>query len=152
MMRACALACMGLGAVVLAGSAQAIGPQRWSSGILACSRRGQHLEPQAGRDTTARATAHLLSGIMVGSPSSYSYVWRRDGAPIPGQSASSYTVQGADRSHALSCTVTAVNQGGEYLIQALSAGSYEIQFSSPYGGNYLSRRSAKSRSAKVPCS
>ena len=75
------------------------------------------------------------AGSWNGNPSSFTYAWRRDGVPIPGQAAGTYTVQSADRGHAISCAVTARNEGGEYAIAGLPSGAYELHFRPE--GNYL---------------
>jgi chitodextrinase len=60
----------------------------------------------------------VLQGSWTGSPTSYAYQWLRcDSAgaacsPIPGATASSYTVASADVSRTLRATVTATNSGG----------------------------------------
>jgi hypothetical protein len=85
------------------------------------------------------ATLTCNPGAWAGSPSSFTYAWLRDGAPIAGQSSSNYTVQEADRGHALACTVTARNEGGEYVLQGLPAGSYEVEFQAEARSDYLSQ-------------
>lgn len=57
-------------------------------------------------------TLRCSTGTWTGEPISYTYAyqWSRDGAAIA--SGSSYTVQGADQGHSLSCTVTASNLAG----------------------------------------
>jgi Carboxypeptidase regulatory-like domain len=57
-------------------------------------------------------TLSCSQGIWENSPTSYAYAWKRDGSPISGQSASSYTVQGADAGHGITCEVTATNSTG----------------------------------------
>jgi hypothetical protein len=52
-------------------------------------------------------------GLWTGSPTpTLTDRWLRDGAPIPGATAGSYTVQGADEGHGLSCEVTARSTAG----------------------------------------
>jgi hypothetical protein len=68
-------------------------------------------------------------GSWANNPTGYAYAWLRDGSPIAGQTASSYTVQSADQGHSISCQVTATNAGGEYTIAGLSSGSYKVSFS-----------------------
>ncbi|HTU78650.1 MAG TPA: hypothetical protein VMF09_07820 [Solirubrobacteraceae bacterium] len=58
-------------------------------------------------------TLSCSTGTWTGTPTpTYSYQWLREGAAISGASAGSYTVQGADEGHSLSCTVTASNEAG----------------------------------------
>jgi len=78
------------------------------------------------------------TGIWTNNPTSFSYAWLRDGAPIPGQSASVYLVQPADAGHKLACQVTAGNGGGSYTIAGLASGSYAVSFySESAGSDYL---------------
>ena len=65
------------------------------------------------------STLTCATGHWSGSPTSYEYQWNRGNAPILNATAATYTVTAADRGHALSCTVTAINSGG--AIQADSA-------------------------------
>ncbi|WP_354702426.1 hypothetical protein DSM112329_02785 [Paraconexibacter sp. AEG42_29] len=51
-------------------------------------------------------------GTWSNSPTSFTYTWSRNGTPIAGATASPYTIQSADVSQALSCTVTATNTTG----------------------------------------
>jgi hypothetical protein len=60
-------------------------------------------------------TGHRLScstGAWKYSPTSFAYVWSRDGTPISGATNSTYTVQTDDEGLTLTCTVTATNDGG----------------------------------------
>jgi len=58
-------------------------------------------------------TLACAPGSWSGSPAPrLSYEWVRDGAPISGASATGYTVHDTDRSHALSCRVSATNTAG----------------------------------------
>ena len=59
------------------------------------------------------------SGTWTGNPA-YAYSWSRDGVPISGATSSSYTVQLADATNTLTCTVTATNAVGSAV--ASSAG------------------------------
>jgi hypothetical protein len=51
-------------------------------------------------------------GAWSNSPTGYTYQWNRDGTPIGGATNVTYTVQAADQTHSLTCTVTASNAGG----------------------------------------
>ncbi len=66
-------------------------------------------------------TLLCADGLWTGSPTpSLTDRWLRDGAPIPGATAGSYTVQGADAGHGLACEVAARSSAGER--SATSAG------------------------------
>ena len=80
----------------------------------------------------------MFDGGLVGEPDSFSYAWLRNGVPIAGQTGSTYTVQGADAGSALSCSVTARNDGGEYTLRGLPSGTYEVAFQAD-GSDYLSQ-------------
>jgi large repetitive protein len=41
------------------------------------------------------------------------YHWLRDGSAVAGATTSSYTAQGADEGHVLSCEVIAINEAGD---------------------------------------
>jgi alpha-tubulin suppressor-like RCC1 family protein len=59
-------------------------------------------------------TLLCADGLWAGSPTpSLTVGWLRDGAPIPGATAGSYTVQSADAGHSLACEVTARSSAGE---------------------------------------
>lgn len=61
---------------------------------------------------TARVGEMLQAtpGSWVPEPTTYSYAWLRDGAPIPGASAASYRLVGADREHRISVRVIASSE------------------------------------------
>ncbi len=85
-------------------------------------------------------TLTCSEGSWENSPTSYSYAWLRNGSPIAGQVASTYTLQSIDQGTSITCTVTAGNPGGEYTISSLPSGSYTVQFFSDrevVGTNYL---------------
>jgi len=90
--------------------------------------------------TGAAAAGQTLScspGDWTGNPASYAYQWLRDGAPIAGQTAASYSVQRADEGHSISCSVTASSVDGQYSLAGLPTGSYGVEFSPGEGvGNY----------------
>ncbi len=75
--------------------------------------------PTVSGSTAVGATLTCTAGRWSGTPTGYEYRWNRGNAPILNTTAATYTVTTADRGHALSCTVTAVNAGG--AIQADSA-------------------------------
>lgn len=51
-------------------------------------------------------------GVWTNSPTSYTYQWTRDGAPIGGATSATYTVVAADIACEIACEVTATNTGG----------------------------------------
>lgn len=61
---------------------------------------------------TAGQQVSCTNGSWSNSPTGYAYTWGRDGAPISGATSGTYTVQNADVSHQLRCTVTATNASG----------------------------------------
>lgn len=52
------------------------------------------------------------NGTWTGSPTGYTYQYRRNGTAIAGATASTYTAQAADVGTTLTCAVTATNAGG----------------------------------------
>jgi len=51
-------------------------------------------------------------GNWEGEPTSYAYQWLQDGVAIDGGTGPDYMPQTGDKSHSLSCVVTATNAGG----------------------------------------
>jgi hypothetical protein len=71
------------------------------------------------------ATLSCSSGSWAGEPApTLTYGWLRDGAAIGGQTAPEYVITQADRGHALSCRVTAINEEG--VAFAISANAVAI--------------------------
>jgi Carboxypeptidase regulatory-like domain len=68
------------------------------------------IAPTIAGSGTVGATLACANGTWTGAPAPrFTYAWLRDGAPIAGAGASSYTVQSADEGHTLACAVTATN-------------------------------------------
>jgi hypothetical protein len=65
----------------------------------------------AGTAAVGRALS-CLPGRWSGSPATFAYRWARDGAPIGGATAATYTVHATDAGHALTCAVTASTAAG----------------------------------------
>lgn len=85
-------------------------------------------------------TLSCSTGTWANNPSSFSFAWLRDGAPIAGQSAGTYVVQPADQGHAISCQVTASNGGGSYTVVGLPSGSYNVGFYDDMeGGSHITQ-------------
>jgi DNA-binding beta-propeller fold protein YncE len=68
--------------------------------------------PSVSGAATVGSALACSTGRWSNGPTDYAYQWNRGNAPIAGATAATYTVVGADRGQALSCTVTATNAGG----------------------------------------
>ena len=69
--------------------------------------------PQLSGTPAPGDTLFCSTGYWTNSPTSYSYKWLRDGAPVAGQTSSTYAVQSTDLGEAFSCQVTALNSYGQ---------------------------------------
>jgi hypothetical protein len=58
------------------------------------------------------ATIHCTAGTWSDNPTSYSYVWNRNGSAIAGATVLTYTVVAADDGASLQCIVSATNSAG----------------------------------------
>ena len=59
------------------------------------------------------SVCNCTQGQWTGSPSSYAYAWKRDGATAVGTNSANYTLIAADvGGHAITCVVTATNATG----------------------------------------
>jgi hypothetical protein len=67
--------------------------------------------PTISGTAVAGQTLACLSGDWTGSPT-FSFAWLRDGAPITGATAQTYTLTAADVGRQIACQVTAANEGG----------------------------------------
>lgn len=54
-------------------------------------------------------TLATTDGTWTGSPTTYSYQWKKDGVDISGATSSTYSIVSGDMSHSITCTVTASN-------------------------------------------
>jgi adhesin/invasin len=71
-----------------------------------------HTNPSAITGTAAAGKTLTCSpGTWAGNPT-FSYLWSRDGTPIPGATGPTYTVQSVDEGTTLTCTVTAADAAG----------------------------------------
>lgn len=68
--------------------------------------------PRINGTASVGGTLTCVEGAWSGTGIDYAYQWRRDGSAIPGATARTYTVVAADRSAALTCTVTASDATG----------------------------------------
>jgi hypothetical protein len=68
--------------------------------------------PQLSGSPTVGGTLFCSTGYWSNSPTSYSYKWLRDGAPVAGQTISTYAVGSGDSGDAISCQVKAINSHG----------------------------------------
>ncbi len=84
--------------------------------------------PALGQQLTCSA------GAWDNNPASFAYAWLRDGAPIAGQSATTYVLAAADQGHTIACQVTAENTAGSASSTSnmLSVAAQEV--SPPAGG------------------
>ena len=78
--------------------------------------------PAIAGDVAPGETLTCSAGVWTGSPLSYSYAWRRDGAAIDGEAGSTYVVQAGDAGHPLTCVVTAHGLGGAVSAESGPAG------------------------------
>lgn len=86
--------------------------------------------PQVSGTPAVGESLSCLHGTWSGSPPPLlEYQWLREGASIAGATASSYTVESADRGSSLSCRVTAKNSAG--TAEATSTNALEIPGSEP---------------------
>ena len=76
--------------------------------------------PQVSGTDTVGSTLSCSQGGWTGTPTSFAYAWSRDGTPLKGFAAATYTVQTLDEGSTLRCTVTATNIAGSAA--ATSAG------------------------------
>lgn len=70
------------------------------------------VSPVASGTASVGATLSVTNGTWTNTPLSYAYQWRRGGAAITGETASSYVVVSADQGLDVTCTVTATNASG----------------------------------------
>jgi 5-hydroxyisourate hydrolase-like protein (transthyretin family) len=101
-----------------AGSASAASPALQVPGPKPASL----VAPSLTGNPAVGLTLTCSTGGWSGSPTSYTYVWRRDGVQIPGESGNSHVVSAADQGHSLTCEVTATNSNG-----STGAGSNAMQ-------------------------
>ncbi len=68
--------------------------------------------PIVGGTISVGQTASCSSGDFSGGGLTYTYQWLRDGTAIAGATNRTYSIQGSDSTHLLSCKVTATNSKG----------------------------------------
>jgi hypothetical protein len=69
-------------------------------------------EPVISGANTSGDELTASTGTWLGSPTSYSYVWKRNGTPIGGATAATYTLTNPDVHADITVTVTATNANG----------------------------------------
>ena len=91
-------------------------------------------------ESPAGTVLSVSPGFWSGYPSpAFSYAWKRDGSPIGGAIAASYTTQAADIGAEITCTVTATNSEGSaeatsaaVTVSAAPSGAFSTAFSSAF--------------------
>ena len=78
--------------------------------------------PMISGSATVGSALTCSSGVWDDSPTAFAYSWRRDGTPISGADADTYTISTADEDDALECLVTASNAAGEATASSNPAG------------------------------
>ena len=68
--------------------------------------------PYVSGATVRGSVLNCTQGNWVGTPSSYAYAWKRNGAVAVGTNANTYTTVVADVGSAIGCVVTATNATG----------------------------------------
>jgi hypothetical protein len=68
--------------------------------------------PLLGGNVAVGSTLTCSAGSWAHRPTKLEYAWLRNGVAIPGQTASSYTIQTADEGGSIACLVTAGNAAG----------------------------------------
>lgn len=71
----------------------------------------------------------VSNGTWSNSPTGFTYQWTSGGTPISGETASTYTLVGADNGNTIACTVTATNAGGSTNASATGVVVSPAQFS-----------------------
>jgi len=74
------------------------------------------------------------NGTWTGSPTGYTYQWKRGGVSIGGATSSTYTLVNADASSNVTCVVTATNAGGS---TAATSNSVSVTMSLPAQANLI---------------
>lgn len=121
---AIATSVMGLPSVLFSGDAASFGTNKgWggaftTTGTLTNAATGPSVPapintvaPAITGTPVTGATLVCDTGTWIHSPTSYAFAWQRDGVPL-GVTTPDYRVMGTDRSHQLSCLVTASNAAG----------------------------------------
>ena len=78
--------------------------------------------PAISGSTMAGSTLTTSNGTWTGSPTGYSYQWKRNGTNISGATSSSYLLVTADLTAMISVTVTATNAGGSTSATSAAVG------------------------------
>lgn len=67
-------------------------------------------------------TLSVNTGTWTNSPTGYTYQWLREGAPVSGETGTTYALTGADIDKYISVQVTATNGSGSMTVETLTVG------------------------------
>jgi hypothetical protein len=87
-------------------------PEETATPTATAAAPGTLSPPTISGDPRVGKTLTCDPGTYSGAPSTFTYAWLRDAAPISGATAATYTVVAADAGHRLQCRVTATNASG----------------------------------------
>lgn len=84
--------------------------------------------PVLSGTATAGQTLSCTTGTWSGSPTSFSYVWKRSdiAQTISGATASTYVLTSTDVGHTITCSVTGINSAGSSLTPGVSNASSSV--------------------------
>lgn len=93
--------------------------------------------PSISGTATVGSTLTADHGVWLGSPTNYTYAWKKEGFNIPNATGTTYVVQSTDLNSVITVEVTATNGGGSNTAVSagvtISGGSATSAVVSPYG-------------------
>ncbi len=119
-------------ALAISGSTVYVGGSFTSLGGVSTGSYGTFTFPTNTALPAITGTPHvgqLLScsqGTWTGSPSGYTYLWKRGGSAISGATSSTYTLGNADAGNEITCTVTATNTGGPASATSIAVDAIDV--------------------------